>query len=191
MTLDAAALEHLAALEDIRQLKYRYLRCVDLKLWDEIAEVFTADATADYGTHVTRRPLSLRGRDEIVGYLRKSLGPDITTLHRCGQPEIKIETTKATGTWAFEDTVIAMAHRVLIKGAAFYEDEYERGADGQWRICHIGYRRIYETMQSLDDTPSLRFLDTMWDAPADSVPRAAGRTATAEEAAPQPASTAG
>jgi hypothetical protein len=29
----------LAALEEIRRVKYRYLRCVDLKLWDEIAEV--------------------------------------------------------------------------------------------------------------------------------------------------------
>ena len=31
----------LAALEQIRRVKYHYLRCVDLKLWDEIAEVFT------------------------------------------------------------------------------------------------------------------------------------------------------
>jgi hypothetical protein len=29
----------LAALEEIRRLKYRYLRCVDLKLWDEIGDV--------------------------------------------------------------------------------------------------------------------------------------------------------
>jgi hypothetical protein len=152
----------LAALEEIRQVKYRYLRCVDLKLWDEIGDVFTADASADYGTHAVSRPLSLRGRDEIVGYLRKSLGPEIITMHRCGQPEITIEGDKASGTWAFEDTVIAMAHRVLIKGAAFYEDAYERGADGNWRISHTGYQRVYETMSSLDDSPSLRFIDNMW-----------------------------
>ena len=35
----------LAVLEDIRQLKYRYLRCVDQKRWDELADVFTEDAT--------------------------------------------------------------------------------------------------------------------------------------------------
>jgi hypothetical protein len=52
---------------------------------------------------------------------------------------------------------------VWIRGAAFYEDSYERGADGRWRISHIGYRRIYETISSFDDTPSLRFLDTMWN----------------------------
>jgi SnoaL-like domain len=152
----------LVALEEIRQLKYRYLRCVDLKLWDEIGDVFTADASADYGTHAVREPLHLRGRDEIVSYLRENLGPEIITVHRCGQPEISVDGDKATGTWSFEDTVIATAFRVVIKGAAFYEDTYERCADGKWRLSHIGYQRIYETMSSLDDTPSLRFIDNMW-----------------------------
>jgi hypothetical protein len=152
----------LVALEEIRQLKYRYLRCVDLKLWDEIGDVFTENASADYGTHAVGKPLHLRGREEIVTYLRENLGPDIITVHRCGQPEISVNGDNATGTWSFEDTVIATEFRVVIKGAAFYEDTYERGGDGNWRIAHIGYQRIYETMGSLDDTPSLRFIDNMW-----------------------------
>jgi SnoaL-like domain len=152
----------LVALEEIRQVKYRYLRCVDLKLWDEMAEVFTPDASADYGTHAVREPLSLRGRDEIVTYLRENLGPSIITVHRCGQPEIAVDGDSATGVWSFEDTVIAMDFRVLIKGAAFYEDTYRRCEDGKWRIARIGYTRIYETMNSLDDTPSLRFLANKW-----------------------------
>jgi SnoaL-like domain len=152
----------LVALEEIRQVKYRYLRCVDLKLWDEMAEVFTEDASADYGTHAVRGSLSLRGRAEIVTYLRENLGPGIITVHRCGQPEIAVDGDRATGTWSFEDTVIAMEFRVLIKGAAFYEDTYERGEDGRWRISHIGYTRIYETLSSLDDTPSLKFLANKW-----------------------------
>jgi hypothetical protein len=156
----------LVALEEIRQVKYRYLRCVDLKLWDEMADVFTPDASAEYGTHAAGRDLSLHGRDEIIAYFRENLGPEITTVHRCGQPEISIDGDTATGTWSFEDTVIAMKFRVLIKGAAFYEDTYERGEDGKWRISRIGYSRIYETMSSLDDTPSLRFIATMWDGPA-------------------------
>ena len=157
----------LAALEEIRQVKYRYLRCVDLKLWDEIGDVFTDGASADYGTRAAGRPLNLRGRDEIVSYLRDHLGPEIITVHRCGQPEISVHDHQATGTWSFEDTVIATAHRVLIHGAAFYEDTYERGADGRWRISHTGYQRIYETMSSLDDTPSLRFTSNMWAPPVD------------------------
>ncbi|HSZ45457.1 MAG TPA: nuclear transport factor 2 family protein [Streptosporangiaceae bacterium] len=156
----------LVALEEIRQVKYRYLRCVDLKLWDEMADVFTAEATADYGTHAVRGSLSLRGRDAILAYLRENLGPSIITVHRCGQPEIAVDGDEATGTWSFEDTVMAMDFRVVIKGAAFYEDTYRRGEDGRWRISHIGYTRIYETICSLDDTPSLKFLANKWDGTA-------------------------
>jgi hypothetical protein len=68
----------------------------------------------------------------------------------------------ATLTWRFEDMVIATEYRVVIKGAAFYEYQYERGEDGRWRIAHAGYVRIYETMRSLDDLPSLRITAIRW-----------------------------
>jgi hypothetical protein len=152
----------LVALEEIRQVKYRYLRCVDLKQWEEMAEVFTPDATADYGSPATGQPLRFGSRDEIIAFLRDNLGPDVITLHAAGQPEIDIEGAAARGTWRFEDTVIATSYRLVIKGAAFYEDRYERGEDGRWRIAHTGYVRIYETTQSLDDLPSLRFTANRW-----------------------------
>jgi hypothetical protein len=154
----------LAALEEIRRVKYRYLRCVDLKRWEEMAEVFTPDATADYGSPATGQPLKFSSRDEIIAFLRDKLGPDIITLHAAGQPEIDIDGSTATGRWRFEDTVIATGYRMLIKGAAFYEDRYARGQDGRWRIAHTGYVRIYETMQSLDDVPSLKFTANLWAA---------------------------
>jgi len=152
----------LAALEEIRRVKYRYLRCVDLKLWDEMTEVFTPGATANYGTPAMGKPLDLAGRAEIVGFLRKNLGPGITTVHFASQPEIDIDGDTAAGTWAFEDTVIATEYRVVIKGAAFYEDRYARGEDSRWRISHTGYVRTYESTMSLDDLPSLRFTANRW-----------------------------
>jgi hypothetical protein len=152
----------LVALEEIRRVKYRYLRCVDLKLWDEIGETFTADATADYGTPALGKPLSLSGRDAIVAFLRDSLGPDIITVHFASQPEIDIDGDTAAGTWCFEDTVIATEYRVVIKGSAFYEDRYTRGDDGRWRIAHTGYLRTYEATMSLDDLPSLKFTANRW-----------------------------
>ena len=153
----------LATLEEIRQVKYRYLRCVDLKLWDELAEVFTPDATVDYGTRAYGKPLKIAGRDEIVAFLRDKLGPDVLTVHSAGQPEIAIDPggDTASGTWSFQDTVIATEHRVVVKGAAFYQDRYERGGDGRWRIAHTGYVRTYEAMLSLDDLPSFRFTATL------------------------------
>jgi len=156
----------LIALEEIRRVKYRYLRCVDLKLWDEMAEVFTAGATADYGSPATGKPLRFGSRDAIITFLRDNLGPSMITLHAAGQPEIEIDGAAATGTWRFEDTVIVTEYRLVIKGAAFYEDRYERGSDGRWRISHTGYVRLYETMQSLDDLPSLKITANRWAAAA-------------------------
>src|SRR3974377_742801 len=101
----------LVALEEIRQVKYRYLRCVDLKLWDELAEVFTPGATVDYGTQVYGKPLTLAGRRASVGFLRKRLGPDMITVHRAGQPEIIVDGDVANGIWAFEDHGLAPEYR--------------------------------------------------------------------------------
>ncbi len=156
----------LAAIEEIRQVKHRYLRCVDLKLWDDLAEVFTPDATADYGTPALGKPLRLAGRDQIVAFLRDSLGRSIITVHFASQPEIAVDGDTASGTWAFEDTVIATEHRMVITGAAFYEDRYRRGGDGRWRIAHTGYVRTYEATMSLDDLPSFRITSNRWAAQA-------------------------
>jgi hypothetical protein len=154
----------LAALEEIRRVKYRYLRCVDLKLWDEIGAVFTDDATVDYGTRALGEPIRLSGRDEIVAFLRDSLGPGIITVHFASQPEIDVDGDVASGTWSFKDTVIATQYNVLIEGAAFYEDRYARCDDGKWRIAHTGYVRTYEATMSLDDLPSFKITSNRWAA---------------------------
>ena len=106
----------LVALEEIRQVKHRYLRCVDLKLWDDLADTFTRDATADYGTPALGQSIRLAGRDEIVAFLRDKLGPDIITVHFASQPEITIDGDTASGTWCFEDTAIATEFRVVNHG---------------------------------------------------------------------------
>ncbi|MGH3716204.1 MAG: nuclear transport factor 2 family protein [Micromonosporaceae bacterium] len=154
----------LIALEEIRRLKYRYLRLLDLKCWDEFAEVFTADATADYGSPSGGRPLRFGNRDEIVAYMKQTLGPGLTTVHSCGQPEIEVSGDTATGIWCLEDTVIVPAHQALIRGSAYYHDRYRR-EDGVWKIAHIGYVRTYEAMMSYSDIPSFRLTANLWDQP--------------------------
>ncbi|MPY78066.1 MAG: nuclear transport factor 2 family protein [Actinophytocola sp.] len=153
--------QDVGALEDIRRLKYRYARTLDLKRWDEFADVFTEDATADYGTRAVSERLTLRGREQIVSYMRDALGGNIITVHFCAQPEIDIDGDTAEGTWCFEDTVIVPDHRIMIKGSAYYEDRYRR-EDGVWRISHVGYVRTYELMLSFDDMPSLQLLANRW-----------------------------
>jgi hypothetical protein len=143
-------IEHVVAVEEIKQLKYRYLRTLDLKRWDEFAALFVPEATGDYGDG-----LSFGSRDELVGFMRDSLGPQMITLHQCHHPEITVSGDRASGVWYLEDRVIMPERRVVLEGAAFYEDRYVRTADG-WRIQHTGYRRTYEATLSMDDLPSYR-----------------------------------
>jgi SnoaL-like protein len=141
------SLEMVWAVEEVKRLKYRYLRTLDLKRWDEFAAVFLPEATGDYGG------LSFGSRDEIVGFMRESLGPQMITLHHCHHPEIEVDGDRATGVWYLEDRVIMPEHRLVLEGAAFYEDRYVRTSEG-WRIEHTGYRRTYEATMSMDDVPS-------------------------------------
>jgi hypothetical protein len=152
----------LVTLEEIKRVKYRYLRCVDQKRWDELSDTFAPDATASYGTPALGEHLSFTGRDAIMGFLRERLGNGIITVHFASQPEIDIDGDTAVGTWAFEDTIIVPEYRVLIRGAAFYEDRYRRCDDGGWRIQHTGYERTYEATLSLDDVPSFRLTANRW-----------------------------
>jgi hypothetical protein len=153
----------LLAFEDIRRLKARYLRSVDQKRWDQLADTLTEDAVADYGTPAMGEKLLLTGRDAIVGFMREQLGPGLITVHLAGPPELTVDGSTATGIWGFQDTVIATEYQVVIQGAAFYEDEYRLEDDGQWRISHTGYTRTYEAMMSLKDLPSFKLTATPVD----------------------------
>jgi len=149
-------------LEELRQLKYRYLRTLDLKQWDEFADTLAPDIQATYGTR-----LSFDGREAVVDFMRTSLPSTIITVHQCHHPELVVDGDTATGTWYLEDKVIITEHRMLLTGAAFYEDEYRRGADERWRISRTGYIRSYEAVQSLDDTPSWKLTANRWAADAE------------------------
>ncbi|WP_460304964.1 nuclear transport factor 2 family protein [Actinocorallia aurea] len=151
--MDATA-ARLAAVEDIQRLKYRYLRTLDLKLWDEFADTLAPDATADYGSHVGEGPLRFSGRAAIVEYLSGALAPGITTVHVCHHPEITVDGDTAEATWCLEDTVLATPFKTLVRGAAYYADRYRRD-DGVWRITHTGYTRLYEAMLPFDSLAGL------------------------------------
>lgn len=148
--------EQLADIEEIRQVKHRYLRCLDLKLWDEIGGTLTGDATLDTGTSAFGKVVEIKGRLEIVEFLRARLGPAMLTGHTATQPEITVEGDVATGIWSYRETLLATKHRMIITGTGFCEERYERGADARWRIARIGYVRTYEAMASLDDMPSFK-----------------------------------
>lgn len=152
----------LQALEEIRTLKYRYFRTLDLKQWDDFAATLDPEIEARYGTHVMGKELVFDSREAVVEFMRNNTGPSIVTTHVANHPEIVVDGDTATGSWLFEDTVIATEFNVLIRGSGYYTDRYRKGADGIWRIAATSYVRIYESSQSLADTPSHTLISNMW-----------------------------
>jgi len=118
-----ARVRKLEDIEAIKKLKAKYWRCVDRKLWEEMNDVFTEEATADYGPDI-----KLKGRQAIVDFLKGSLGADTVITSHVGQrPEIELTSeSTATGMWWLNDYIV-MRH-----GYAFYEDEYVK-EHGRWK----------------------------------------------------------
>ncbi len=134
--------DDLVEFEQIKRVKYRYLRCVDQKRWDELATCFVPESTASYASTTT-----LQGREAILEFLTSSLGDtNRLTSHKCSQPEIElVSSDSATATWALQDVVILGDVGLEVRGAAFYDDRYVR-RDGVWHILHTEHRRIYEEL---------------------------------------------
>ncbi len=112
--------DDLVEIELIKRLKYRYLRCLDQKLWDEMETCFTPDASARYGGGL----YEFEGRPAIMEFLRTSMGTTaMLSSHRCHHPEIDLTGPhEAVGIWALEDVVILTDIGINVQGAAFYTD---------------------------------------------------------------------
>ena len=138
-------------IDAIKQVKYRYLRALDTKHWDDFAATLTDDIVGDYGSSPGGQPLRFTNRDELVHYMRSSIGPSVITEHRVTHPEIEVSGDEASGMWYLQDRVIVAAADFMLIGAAFYQDRYRRTPQG-WRICATGYERTYEATMSLAAT---------------------------------------
>lgn len=151
--------EDLVEIELIKRLKYRYMRCLDQKDWDDIGDCFTADAEAAYSGGAYH----YRGREAIVDFLRRTMGStEFLSSHRVHHPEIDlVDPDRATGTWALEDVVVHEGYGVTIRGAAFYTDEYVK-ADGRWWIARTGYKRTYEEIHPRASVAGLNLTASWW-----------------------------
>ena len=134
--------ERLAAIEEIKQLKARYFRCMDTKDWDGFAAVFAPDAEMDMRAEDPTSGLN-HGAQVIADYVRSAVDP-VVTVHHGHMPEIEVTSdTTATGIWAMEDKLrwpegspISWLH-----GYGHYHETYER-VDGAWRIKTLTLTRL-------------------------------------------------
>lgn len=144
VVMDAA--ERLLAVEEIKQLKARYFRCMDTKDWEGFAEVFASDAVMDMTeeagapagdlSHITR------GAEAIASMAQAGM-EGVQTVHHGHMPEIEIlSPTTARGVWAMEDRLRWEAGPVRsLHGYGHYHDTYEKGEAG-WRIASTSLTRI-------------------------------------------------
>lgn len=151
--------QDLVEIEAIKRVKYAYARCLDLKLWDEIAQLFTPDAVAAY----SGGGYTFEGREAIVDFLRRAMGSEtFHSSHKMHNPEIDLtgpETAK--GIWALDDIVIDTQWDITIRGASFYEDEYAKH-DGRWMIRRTSYKRVFEELQPRGNVEGLQLTASWW-----------------------------
>ncbi|MDT5254499.1 MAG: hypothetical protein QOH07_3453, partial [Mycobacterium sp.] len=110
--------DHVAYLADVTAIelvKYRYLRGLDTKHWDDFAETLTEDVIGDYGSSMGEEH-HFTNRADLVEYMRSSLGPNVITEHRVTHPEITVTGDEATGIWYLQDRVIVAEFDFMLIG---------------------------------------------------------------------------
>ena len=141
----------LEEIEQIKKLKARYFRLMDMKLWDEWAAVFTEDATIRVIT-TAQQEIFWEGRDQIVTQNRSSLN-DAITVHHGHMPEIEITSeVTATGIWAMYDYLI-FPNSGTLNGYGHYHEQYVK-ENGQWKIKSLLLTRLREEFRSNNESAS-------------------------------------
>src|SRR5271165_7094285 len=126
-TPDLAALAHdiriLKDIEELKRLKHRYFRCIDMANLTELAELLHPDVTVDFigGTY----RFQLTGRDEYVRMIGEAFHADFVGQHNGHHPEIEVlSETEAKGLWYLSDVALNLRSNVSTIGSALYRDRY-------------------------------------------------------------------
>ncbi len=77
-------------IDDIKRVKYRYLRALDTKHWDDFADTLTEDIAGDYGSSLGEEH-RFTDRDTLVEFMRTSMPANVITEHRVTHPEIDVD----------------------------------------------------------------------------------------------------
>lgn len=148
-----AALDRLVAIEDIQQLKARFMRCVDTKNLPCLRdEVFAPGAEIDFkGGDYQFRAV---GWTEIEKFYQGAFSTKKFGMHNAHTPEISVEGDTARGTWYLHDIFVNLEEGWTLEGSALYDDSYAK-IDGQWRIMYTTYERLFEQTTPRDPRTKL------------------------------------
>ena len=129
---DSGAVAALKALEDIRQLKFRYFRILDRGPRDELSDVLSEGIVCDLGDYGR-----YEGRTEVLDFFQTAVFPTYEmTVHTAHNPEITLlDDSRAEGTWVYEAYLLTGSSAATWL-AGYYDDEYVV-EDGSWRISSM------------------------------------------------------
>ena len=135
-------LERLQAIEDIRQLKARYLNACDRQDPEAVRDCFAEGEVIidmSYFGHC-------RDRDEFVDgiFVPRGCHDHVLDMHHCANPEIELlDRDHARGTWSLNYRNINTRDNTLTLMSALYHDEYRRLED-KWKVSRS--RTEYRTV---------------------------------------------
>lgn len=151
MQLDRIA--RLEAIAEIRNLKAKYFRCMDCKLWDELCSLFTEGMTV-----VTPEgAIYSEGGANYAASLRRSLESSIS-CHQGLTSEIEIiDEDSARAIWAMQDMITWQDRHPKqgwksILGRGHYHETYRREG-GFWRIDTLTLTRLSLEIEWPSDGP--------------------------------------
>lgn len=133
--------------ESIRQLKYRYARCIDCADAAGLSSLLHPDVRirVPFGAFA----MDVQGREAFLAAIIAPMHGEMVVSHNVHHPEIELlSDVDATGTWYLQDLVIDLRSRTRIRGAGLYRERYARSAGG-WQISDIVLERIYECAETL------------------------------------------
>ncbi len=141
-------IQRLEDIEAIRYLQAKYQRCLDSRDFDGIAQCFCDEVVSSYGNG----EMSYDGKENVIKFLMGAMNIDMPSAHMIHGGEIDIlDKESANAKWYLQDFLIHKKHNINIFGAAIYEVSYEKIKE-KWLIKSIGYKRLYEYMDSCSQT---------------------------------------
>jgi hypothetical protein len=138
-------------IELIKQLKHRYMRCLDTADVEGLKGTMHPDITIRYIGGSYR--IEADGREQVIGVLSGMYNKKYAGSHVVHHPEIDVaedgETAEAY--WYLTDYAMNFNINIVTQGAAIYRDKYVK-LNGKWVILHSGYSRLWERVETFDES---------------------------------------
>lgn len=136
--------QELLDIEQLRQLKARYFRFVDIQDWERLAALFTPDATMFFPESQPHPVAAAAGIAFIVSALEGA-----TSIHHGHSQELALLSDKeARGIWAMQDRIFwpgsgkGPLKLNELHGHGHYHETY-RKRDGRWMIESFRLSRLW------------------------------------------------